>query len=49
MEGNLNSPRIAMADGATFNAKIEMPTGKATTEAKPVERPVERQPVPAAV
>jgi cytoskeletal protein CcmA (bactofilin family) len=49
VEGNLASPRIAMADGATFNGKIEMPTGKAA-EAKPVvERPVERQPVPAAV
>ena len=48
VEGNLASPRIAMADGATFNGKIEMPTGKAA-ESKPVEKPIERQPVPAAV
>ena len=40
VEGNLNSPRIAMADGATFNGKIEMPTGKpAAVETKPVEKP----------
>jgi len=43
VEGNLNSPRIAMADGATFNGKIEMPHGKAgdvkAAEAKPVEKP----------
>jgi cytoskeletal protein CcmA (bactofilin family) len=40
VEGNLNSPRIAMADGATFNGKIEMPQGKTVAvETKPVEKP----------
>jgi cytoskeletal protein CcmA (bactofilin family) len=29
MQGNVNAPRIAMADGALFNGKIEMPGGKA--------------------
>jgi cytoskeletal protein CcmA (bactofilin family) len=47
MEGNLNAPRIAMADGATFNGKIEMPQSKAA-EAKPAEKPAEKA-APAAV
>ena len=38
VEGNLNAPRIAMADGATFNGKIEMPQGKGA-ETKPAEKP----------
>jgi hypothetical protein len=25
MEGGLTSPKVAMAEGATFNGKIEMP------------------------
>ena len=28
MQGNVKAPRIAMADGATFNGKVEMPGGK---------------------
>jgi cytoskeletal protein CcmA (bactofilin family) len=35
VEGNLSSPRIAMADGAIFNGKIEMPQAKAAAEARP--------------
>jgi cytoskeletal protein CcmA (bactofilin family) len=38
VEGNLNSPRITMADGAVFNGKIEMPQGK-PAEAKAAEKP----------
>ncbi len=28
MQGNVKAPRVAMADGATFNGKVEMPGGK---------------------
>lgn len=38
MEGNLAAPRIAMADGAVFNGKIEMPQGKPAEAPKPVEK-----------
>jgi cytoskeletal protein CcmA (bactofilin family) len=38
MQGNLNAPRIAMADGATFSGKIEMPQLKASG-LRPVEKP----------
>ena len=48
VEGNLNSPRIAMADGATFNGKIEMPHGKAA-ESKPAESKPAEKPAPATV
>jgi len=39
MQGNLNAPRIAMADGATFGGKIEMPQLKAATALRSVEKP----------
>jgi len=39
MQGNLNAPRIAMADGATFGGKIEMPQLKAASGPRPVEKP----------
>ena len=29
MQGNVKAPRIAMADGAVFNGKVEMPGAKA--------------------
>jgi cytoskeletal protein CcmA (bactofilin family) len=38
MQGNLNAPRIAMADGAIFGGKIEMPQAKAAAP-RPVEKP----------
>jgi cytoskeletal protein CcmA (bactofilin family) len=31
MQGNLRAPRIAMADGAVFGGKIEMPQAKGTS------------------
>jgi cytoskeletal protein CcmA (bactofilin family) len=39
VEGKLNAPRIAMADGALFNGTIEMPLAKAAG-ARPAEKPV---------
>jgi cytoskeletal protein CcmA (bactofilin family) len=33
MQGNVKAPRIAMADGAVFNGKVEMPGAKAVSEA----------------
>ena len=33
MQGNVKAPRIAMADGAVFNGKVEMPGGKSVPEA----------------
>jgi cytoskeletal protein CcmA (bactofilin family) len=38
MQGNLNSPRVAMADGAIFGGKIEMPQVKSATGPTPVEK-----------
>jgi cytoskeletal protein CcmA (bactofilin family) len=39
VQGNLKAPRIAMAEGAVFGGKIEMPQlGKAGP--RPVERPI---------
>lgn len=43
MQGNLTSPRIAMADGAIFGGKIEMPQAKGNVQSftpKPVEKAV---------
>jgi cytoskeletal protein CcmA (bactofilin family) len=39
MQGNLKAPRIAMADGAVFGGKIEMPQ-LATAGPRPVEKPI---------
>jgi cytoskeletal protein CcmA (bactofilin family) len=39
MQGNLKAPRIAMADGAVFGGKIEMPQ-LAKSGPKPVENPI---------
>ena len=33
MQGNVKAPRIAMADGAVFNGKVEMPGAKTVSEA----------------
>ena len=33
MQGNLKAPRIAMADGAIFSGKVEMPGAKAVPAA----------------
>lgn len=33
MQGNVKAPRIAMADGAVFNGKVEMPGAKPVPEA----------------
>jgi cytoskeletal protein CcmA (bactofilin family) len=41
MQGNLKTPRIAMADGAVFDGKIEMPQIKAQEGLKVVEKPVQ--------
>ena len=40
MQGNLKAPRIAMADGAIFGGKVEMPGAKAVA-------PVSASPAPA--
>jgi cytoskeletal protein CcmA (bactofilin family) len=39
MQGNLKAPRIAMADGAVFEGKVEMPQ-LAKAGPRPVEKPV---------
>jgi cytoskeletal protein CcmA (bactofilin family) len=41
MQGNLRAPRIAMADGAVFGGRIEMPQIKAAGP-RPVEKPEEK-------
>lgn len=46
MQGNLRSPRVAMADGAIFGGKIEMPQLKAAESRPPEPNLVEK---PAAV
>jgi cytoskeletal protein CcmA (bactofilin family) len=38
MQGNLKTPRIAMADGAVFDGKIEMPQIKGQEGLKVVEK-----------
>jgi cytoskeletal protein CcmA (bactofilin family) len=48
MHGNVKAPRIAMADGALFNGKIEMPEGKAKPAAAAPVTPVQK-PEPVAV
>jgi cytoskeletal protein CcmA (bactofilin family) len=40
MQGNLKAPRIAMADGAIFGGKVEMPGAKAVA-------PISANPAPA--
>jgi cytoskeletal protein CcmA (bactofilin family) len=40
MQGNLKTPRIAMADGAVFDGKIEMPQIKPQEGLKVVEKPL---------
>lgn len=32
MQGNVKAPRLAVADGAVFNGKVEMPGGKAVAQ-----------------
>ena len=44
MQGNLRAPRIAMADGAVFGGRIEMPQMKVAGP-----RPVEKEEKPLAV
>jgi cytoskeletal protein CcmA (bactofilin family) len=41
MQGNVKAPRIAMADGALFNGKVEMPGGKPAPAAvhAPAQKP----------
>ncbi len=38
MQGNVKAPRIAVADGAVFNGKVEMPGGKAAAEPAPAPK-----------
>jgi cytoskeletal protein CcmA (bactofilin family) len=52
MQGNLHAPRIAMADGAVFGGKIEMPQAKGGNLAAvtPIDKPAAvPTPLPVAV
>jgi cytoskeletal protein CcmA (bactofilin family) len=38
MQGNVKAPRVAVADGAVFDGKVEMPGGKAVQDAAPAPK-----------